>query len=84
MTALKGAKYWSVLCACFGVQGVHTIKTDHYAEAYRKAVMEKFLLGQGHYRPTWRAVIFCLDRTGEIAVADKIRHIGEPVQGECT
>ena len=44
--------------------------------------MEQFLLGESEYQPTWRAVIYCLDRVDEVPLADKIRNCGEPVQGE--
>ena len=82
MAAVKGVKDWYDLSVYFGVY----ISRDQYDsdEAYHKAVVEKFLLGEGRYQPTWRAVIWCLDRVDEIALADKIRNFGEPVQGECT
>ena len=82
MAAVKEVKNWGVLRACFSVN----VFTDQYVsdEAYRKAVVEKFLLGEGHHPPTWRAVIFCLDEAGVVALADKIRNFGEPVQGEYT
>ena len=55
-------------------------------EACLKAVVEKFLLGEGFYQPSWRAVIFTLDKADESHLADQIRSYGEPVQGEsaCT
>ena len=62
-----------------------SIKRRHDSdEACFKAVVEKFLLGEGIYQPSWRRVIYSLDRENEIELADKIRSFGEPVQGECT
>ena len=83
MAAVKGVKNRGLLCGVmmFGVD--LSISKDRY-DANDKAVFEEFLLGEGHYPPTWRTVIYCLDRVDEVAVADKIRHFFEPVQGECT
>ena len=53
-------------------------------EACLKAVMEKFLLGEGLYQPSWRRVIYSLDWADESHLADQIRSYGEPVQGEST
>ena len=56
-------------------------------EACLKAVVERFLLGEGRYQPSWRAVIFSLDWADESHLADQIRSYGEPgepVQGEST
>ena len=49
-----------------------------------KAVVEKFLRGESYRypHPSWRAVIWALDETNEIHLADKIIDYGEPVQGE--
>ena len=79
MAAVKEVKKLGLLCVCFGVN----IIVDQYDsdEAGLKAVVEKFLLGEGRYPPTWRAVMFSLDKVNEIALADKIRNYGEPVQG---
>ena len=82
MAAVKGVKEWDHLSFHFGIR----VFKDQYDfdEARVKTVVEKFLLGEGFCQPTWRAVIYCLDRAGEVAVADKIRNFGEPVQGERT
>ena len=53
-------------------------------EACLKAVVEKFLLGEGCYQPSWRAVIYSLDEVDESHLANQIRSYGEPVQGEST
>ena len=80
MVAVKGTKNWRRLRSYFGVNGIYR---DQHAsdEACLKAVVEEFLLGEAFYQPTWRAVIYCLDRTDDVALADKIRKFGEPVQG---
>ena len=82
IAAVKGVKDWFLLCVFLGVN----IIDDQYVsdEAGLKAAVEEFLLGEGHYPPTWRAVMFSLDWSAEVAVADKIRNFSEPVQGECT
>ena len=83
---MEGVKNWEDLSNWRGL-GVNTdnIKWQHDSdEARLKAVVEKFLLGEGLYQPSWRRVIYSLDDADEIQLADKIRSFGEPVQGECT
>ncbi|MCG8620514.1 MAG: hypothetical protein MJE68_00760, partial [Proteobacteria bacterium] len=46
-----------------------------------KYAVEQFARGNGHYQPSWRAVIFALDGARETHVANRIRHYAEPVQG---
>ena len=86
MKAAEGVKNWKHLGGVFGF-GVDTdsIKHQHVSdEACLKAVVEKFLLGEGYYQPSWRRVIYSLDDADEIQLANKIRSFGKPVQGECT
>ena len=80
---MKGVQDWDLLSASFGVDiDKHQYDSN---EARLKAAVEGFLLGNGDYQPTWRALIYCLDRAEEVALADKIRSFAsEPVQGECT
>ena len=52
-------------------------------EARLKAVIEAFLLGEGDYQPSWRAVIDALNWVGESQVAHDIESYPEAVQGEC-
>ena len=54
-----------------------------YSSSLKEAV-EQFLQGQGHFQPSWRAVIFALDGAVETPVASRIRSYGEPVQGRYT
>ena len=79
---MKGAPNWELLSVLFGV-GIDEHQYDSN-EARLKAAVEGFLLGNGHYQPTWRALMYCLDGAWEVSLADKIRRFGEPVQGECT
>jgi hypothetical protein len=51
-------------------------------EARLKAVVEAFLLGEGHYQPSWRILIHRLHQIGETHVAEKIKTNAEPHQGE--
>ena len=79
---MKGVRDWDLLSVLFGVDiDEHQCDSD---EARLKAAVEEFLLGKGSYQPTWRALIYCLDMAGEVALADKIRSFGEPVHGECS
>jgi hypothetical protein len=52
------------------------------AEARLKPVVEAFLLGEGHHRPSWRILIHALHKAGETHVAEKIKTNAEPHQGE--
>ena len=84
---MEGVKAWEGLGIWlgFGVEDTGSIKRQHDSdEACLKAVVEKFLHGEGLYQPSWRRVIYSLDRVDELELADKIRSFGEPVQGECT
>ena len=87
MKAVEGVKNWERLgdWRGFGVEDTDSIKRQHDSdEARLKAVVEKFLLGEGSFQPSWRAVIYSLDDVEEVQLADKIRSFGEPVQGECS
>ena len=84
---MEGVENWERLggVSGFGVWDTASIKCQHVSdEACLKAVVEKFLLGEGLYQPSWRAVIHSLDDADEVQLADKIRSFGESVQGECT
>ena len=79
-------KNWEHLGGIVGF-GVDTVSIKHQNNSIQgclKAVVEKFLLGEGRFQPSWRAVIWSLDWVGEVDLADKIISFGEPVQGECT
>ena len=67
--------------------GVNTTCIKFQVDSYEdclKALVERFLSGEGYYQPSWRRVIYSLDRASEVELADKIRSFGEPVQGECS
>ena len=82
---MEGVTNWEHLGLLGFGMAINSIKRQHDSdEPCLKAVVEKFLLGEGRYQPSWRAVIYSLDRTDELELADKIRRFGEPVQGECT
>ena len=67
-----------------GKKKLDAIQRQHVSdEACLKAVLEAFLLGEGHYQPSWRRVIHALHRAGESHLAEKIKANTEPVQGEC-
>ena len=49
-----------------------------------KAVVSKFVHGEGQYRPaSWRRVIWSLYEANEIQLADSIRSYGERLEGVC-
>ena len=84
---MEGVKNWEHLGIrlVFRVRDTVSIKRQHDSdEACLKAVVEKFLLGEGRYQPSWRRVIYSLDMVNEVQLADKIRSFGEPVQGVCS
>ena len=86
MKAVERVRDWRKLCEdLLGLFKDKKIQDQHDTdEACLKAVVEKFLLGEGDYQPSWRAVILTLDEANEIDLADQIRSYGEPVQGENT
>ena len=83
---MEGVENWERLGEWFlDFWSIDSIKRQHDSdEACLKAVVEKFLLGEGLYQPSWRSMIHILDGVNEVQLADKIRSFGEPVQGECT
>ena len=59
------------------------IRHQHVSdEARLKAVVEAFLLGEGHYQPSWRRLIHRLHLAQQSVVAEKIKANAEPHQGE--
>ena len=59
------------------------IQSQHVSdEARLKAVVEAFLLGEGHYQPSWRSVIHALHWAEESHLAENIKTNAEPHQGE--
>ena len=84
--AVKGVKDWRDFGEWLGLlpSELHAIKSQYGSNDLRvKAVVEKFLRGECHDypHPSWRAVIWILDKLNEIHLADKIIDYGEPVQG---
>ena len=83
--AVKGVKDWRGFGEWLGLlsRELDAIESQ-YDDLRMKVVVEKFLRGEcrryGH--PSWRAMIWALDSTYEIHLADQIIDYGEPVQGE--
>ena len=77
LKVVEGVKDWKLLCFGFGI-------FDNASLNGIRDVVEMFLLGKSicPRQPTWRSVIFALDKAGEIPLANCIRSYGEPVQGE--
>ena len=76
LKALEGVENWDGVAMQLG--------TYYGSSSSPKEAVEWFLQGQGHFQPSWRAVIFALDGAGETPVASRIRSYGEPVQGRYT
>lgn len=75
MKAVEGVKKFQDLS--IGLLGTFAIR--HTSE--KAEIVSSFLHGKSDYKPSWRRVIYSLDRAGEIQLADSIRCLGEPVQG---
>ena len=73
MMAVEGVKDWECLASCLSL----------YSGISVKDAVQWFLRGAGHFKPSWRAIIFALDGAGETHLANGIRSYGEPVQGVC-
>ena len=83
----RAVKSWESLGVFLGLYSSSKhddIKRLHDSdEARLKAVIEAFLLGEGPYQPSWRAVIHALHKAGESQVTHDIESYAEAVQGEC-
>ena len=85
--AVEGVKNWRDFGKRLGLlpSELDAIESQYGSNNLRmKAVVEKFLREKDRYypHPSWRAVIWVLDKMNEIQLADKIIDYGEPVQGE--
>ena len=84
--AVKGVKNWRGFGTGLGLfSQLDAIESQYGPNDLRmKVVVEKFLRGECHRypHPSWRAVIWALDKMNEIHLADQIIDYGEPVQGE--
>ena len=59
------------------------IQSQHVSdESFLKAMVEKFLWGEGEYQPSWRRLIHSLHKARESDLAEKIKTNAEPQQGE--
>ena len=57
-----------------------TIKQQHISDGnYLHGVVEEWLKG---HQPSWRQIIYSLDRIDETKLADRIRGYAEPPPGE--
>ena len=98
MSAVKGVRRWRTLAKYLVLgydkddDGYSWFGTDLDAlqrqygsnEDCIKAVVSKFLQGEGQYRPaSWRGVIWSLYEANEIQLADSIRSYGERLEGVC-
>ena len=64
-------------------------KVDEIEQLYQsdddrlRAVIECWMQGDGmDNQPSWRRIIYALDRADEMRIADNIRHFAEPVSGK--
>ena len=83
MNVVKKVQSWRRLGKHLVYSNLDHIQHQHGSdEDCLKAVVEKFLQGEGLYQqPSWRAVIWSLYKTNEITLADQIRSRAELVQG---
>ena len=66
-----------------GREKLDAIQRQHIShDACLKAVVEAFLLGEGHYQPSWRRLIHALHEAEQSHLAEKIKTNAEPHQGE--
>ena len=100
MSVVKGVRRWRTLAKhlvwaydkdddenkkYYGSTDLDALQREHGSdEDCLKAVVSKFLQGEGQYRPvSWRGVIWCLYEANEIQLADSIRSYGERLEGVC-
>ena len=69
-----------------GLEGktkLDAIQRQHVSdEAHLKAVVEAFLLGEGHNQPSWRMLIHALHKAEQSHLAETIKSNAEPQQGQ--
>ena len=98
MSVVKGVRRWRTLAkhlvlgydkdddeySRFGTD-LDALQREHGSdEDCLKAVVSKFLNGEGKYRSaSWRGVIWSLYKANEIQLADLIRSYGERLEGVC-
>ena len=85
--AVKGVKDWRDFGNQLGLlfYELNAIESQCRSHDLRvKALVEKFLRGEclNYPHPSWRTVIWVLDKMNEIHLADQIIDYGELVQGE--
>ena len=100
MSVVKGVKRWRTLAKHLvygydndddeyrgyrGSTDLDSLQREHGSdEDCLKAVVSKFLQGEGQYWPaSWRGVIWSLYKANEIQLADQIRSYGERLEGVC-
>ena len=81
---LQGVKNWrEVGKQLLGYWNLEEIQRKYSSDEDRlQAVVQQWLEGGGLTQPSWRILVWSLDRTGNIIVADPIRGFAEPPQGE--
>ena len=83
---VQDVKNWRELGRLFLLndEKLNAIQRENTTDQDRlRAAVELWLKGEGvGWPPSWRSLIFSLDFTGELTVADPIRGFAEPPRGE--
>ena len=85
--AVKRVRDWTKFGDCLLLHNtkLNAIHHQHGSdrEACLKEVIKAFLSREGHYEPSWRAVIHALYKARENHIAYNITAYAEPVKGKC-
>ena len=84
---VQGVKNWRMvgewLLGSRNESKLDAIERDYSSDSDRlQAAVQQWLEGGGLPQPSWRELVWSLDRAGDITVADPIRGFAEPPPGE--
>ena len=82
---VQGVKNWRVLgkwLLGYDESKVDAIERKYSTDSDRLQAVVQQWLEDGGLPPSWRTLVWSLDRAGDIVVADPIRGFAEPPQGE--
>ena len=84
---VQGVKNWrtvgEMLLGSLNESKLDAIERDYSSDSDRlQAAVQQWLEGGGVTQPSWRELVWSLDRAGDITVADPIRGFTEPPRGE--
>ena len=84
LTAVQGVNWRRLGEGLVFYSKVYEIEQFDQSDGDRfRAVIECWMQGDGvDEQPSWRRIIYALDRADEMRIADNIRHFAEPVSGK--